>query len=168
VVSRSGYYFPPFIALDRGVTLKEWLKEDRPASAVLTMAEEVLRLLELLHASDHVHRDLKPDNLLHNMSNQKWCLLDFGIVARNGVLSIQTFALRQSVLVVLSLFSSNPYVQICTRCVIGTRRLGLQHAVTMRSLLRSCSCNASTRPLLSVRQRHVIDGNMLRNKVHDT
>jgi hypothetical protein len=84
IVSRNGYRFPPFMALDRGVTLKEWLKEERYASSVLAMAGEVLSLLRTLHASGHVHRDLKPDNLLFVFHNQKWRLLDFGIVQTTG------------------------------------------------------------------------------------
>jgi serine/threonine protein kinase len=98
VVSRNGYRFPPFMALDRGVTLKEWLQEDRLASSVLAMAGEVLALLAVLHASGHVHRDLKPDNLLFVFDNQKWRLLDFGIVASTGVLPMKTFNSPRGVL----------------------------------------------------------------------
>jgi serine/threonine protein kinase len=85
-VSRSGYRFPPFLALDRGITLTDWLEEDRLASAVLAMAGEVVELLALLHNSGHVHRDLKPENLLFVFNNQKWRLIDFGIVTPTGLL----------------------------------------------------------------------------------
>jgi serine/threonine protein kinase len=74
------------MALDRGITLKEWLTEERLSSSVLAMAGEVLGLLVALHASGHVHRDLKPENLLFVFNNQKWRLLDFGIVQRTGSL----------------------------------------------------------------------------------
>jgi serine/threonine protein kinase len=50
------------------------------------MAGEVLSLLAALHASGHVHRDLKPENLLFVLHNQRWRLLDFGIVQRTGSL----------------------------------------------------------------------------------
>jgi serine/threonine protein kinase len=69
LVSRNGYRFPPFMALDRGITLKEWLEEERYSSSVLAMAGEVLALLTTLHASGHVHRDLKPANLLFVFHN---------------------------------------------------------------------------------------------------
>jgi serine/threonine protein kinase len=74
------------MALDRGITLKEWLTEERLSSSVLAMAGEVLGLLATLHTSGHVHRDLKPENLLFVFNNQKWRLLDFGIVQRTGSL----------------------------------------------------------------------------------
>ena len=38
VVSRSGHPFPPFMILDRGITLQDWLKVERSMSAVLAMA----------------------------------------------------------------------------------------------------------------------------------
>ena len=83
-VSRSGYAFPPFMVLDRGITLAEWSKSERSHSAVLSMAAEVLRLLELLHRAGSVHRDIKPANLLLIMHTQHWRLLDFGIAAPAG------------------------------------------------------------------------------------
>jgi serine/threonine protein kinase len=85
VVSRSGYRFPPFMVLDRGVTLKDWLKVKRNPSAVLAMIGEVLELLQQLHGSGYVHRDLKPENLLFVFHTQQWRLLDFGIAATSGV-----------------------------------------------------------------------------------
>jgi hypothetical protein len=84
VVSRSGYRFPPFLVLDRGVTLVDWLHVKRNPSAVLGMAIDVLELLEHLHSSGFVHRDLKPDNLIFILHTQQWRLLDFGITATAG------------------------------------------------------------------------------------
>jgi serine/threonine protein kinase len=84
VVSRNGYRFPPFMVLDRGVTLKEWLKVKRNPSLVLGMVVEVLELLEHLHSSGIVHRDLKPDNVLFVLQTQEWRLLDFGIATTAG------------------------------------------------------------------------------------
>jgi serine/threonine protein kinase len=83
-VSRSGDRFHPFMALDHGATFKEWLMLKRLASSVLAMAGEVLDLLAALHASGHVHRDLKPDNLLVVFHDQTWRLLDFCIVLTTG------------------------------------------------------------------------------------
>jgi serine/threonine protein kinase len=84
VVSCSGYRFPPFIALDRGVTLQNWLEVKRLASAVLAMAGEVLELLSTLHKHGFVHRDLKPENILFVFHSQQWRLLDFGIASPVG------------------------------------------------------------------------------------
>jgi serine/threonine protein kinase len=72
------------MVLDRGVTLKDWLKVKRNPSLVLGMIVEVLELLEQLHSSGFVHRDLKPDNLLFVLHTQQWRLLDFGIAATAG------------------------------------------------------------------------------------
>ena len=84
IVSRTGYPFPPFMVLDRGVTLSQWLEDSRSPSAVLTMASEVLELLAKLHASGTVHRDIKPANLIFVLHSLRWRLLDFGIVAPVG------------------------------------------------------------------------------------
>jgi serine/threonine protein kinase len=84
IVSRNGYRFPPFMALDRGFTLKEWLEVQRNPSKMLGMAVEVLELLALLHDSNYVHRDLKPENLLLVSHTDQWRLLDFGIATTSG------------------------------------------------------------------------------------
>jgi hypothetical protein len=84
IVSRKGYRFPPYMALDRGITLKEWLKVERKPVTLLAMATEVLELLPLLHDSGYVHRDLKPENLLLVFHTHQWRLLDFGIAATTG------------------------------------------------------------------------------------
>jgi serine/threonine protein kinase len=85
LISRSGFRFPPFLALDRGVTLNAWMTSQRGPSSVLAMIAEVLELLVLLHSSSYVHRDLKPDNLLLVLHTQKWKLMDFGIATASGV-----------------------------------------------------------------------------------
>ena len=84
VASPDGYPFPPFMVLDRGVTLSQWLDDPRSPGAILVMAAEVLELLVTLHASGMVHRDIKPENLLLVLHKLKWRLLDFGIVAPVG------------------------------------------------------------------------------------
>jgi hypothetical protein len=85
VVSRNGYRFPPYLALDRGITLKGWLQVRRNPSTMLGMAVEVLELLMILHDSGYVHRDLKPENLLFVFHTQQWRLLDIGIATTAGV-----------------------------------------------------------------------------------
>ena len=45
---------------------------------------QVGTLLRTLHASDRVHRDIKPGNVLLIMHNSTWRLIDYGIVAPAG------------------------------------------------------------------------------------
>jgi hypothetical protein len=84
VRSSSGYVFPPFIVLERGITLKEWCERERGYGEVLTMVECLSRLLDVLHRSGRVHRDLKPLNVLYLLQSTQWKLLDLGIVANVG------------------------------------------------------------------------------------
>lgn len=83
--SRSGYVFPPFMVLERGITLAAWVTErSRNFFEVSTMLESVCAMLSTLHASGRVHRDLKPDNVLYLLQTTEWRLLDLGIVADSG------------------------------------------------------------------------------------
>lgn len=110
VRSRSGHHFPPFLVLERGVTLAAWgarernffevhaacsrfcaasLHEARPLQGhacvqVATMVDSVARMLAALHAAGRVHRDVKPDNVLLILHSTEWRLLDLGIVAPIG------------------------------------------------------------------------------------
>lgn len=98
VVSRSGQAFPPFMVVDHGVTLAQWLLAPRSPSAVLTMALEVLDLLKTLHESGTVHRDIKPHSLLFVLHTLSWRLVDFDIAAPAGT----------------------PGLWWCLKCVCGT------------------------------------------------
>ena len=82
--SQSGFRFPAFMIMDRGITLLQWLEVPRSTSAVLAMAADIAELLGTLHRAGVVHRDIKPANLLLVMHTQQWRLLDFGIVAPAG------------------------------------------------------------------------------------
>jgi serine/threonine protein kinase len=84
IACRSLCVFPPFMALVRGVTLKEWLNNLQNAPTILGMAVDVLELLARLHDSGYVHRDLKPDNILYEIHTHRWRLLDFGIAETTG------------------------------------------------------------------------------------
>ena len=57
--SQSGYVFPPFIVLERGTTLRAWLKDNRNFFEIITMVEALVRLLDSLHTAGYVHRDIK-------------------------------------------------------------------------------------------------------------
>ena len=85
--ARSGYVFPPFLVMERGMTLAEWVQQRRDALAVLSMFKDCAALLATLHAAGHVHRDLKPDNVLLMLQTQAWRLIDFGIAAPSGAIS---------------------------------------------------------------------------------
>lgn len=83
-LSQSGYAFPPYIVLERGLTLKEWAKQERSFGEILGLVERLAHLLNVLHASQRVHRDLKPANVLYLLQSTQWRLLDLGIAAKIG------------------------------------------------------------------------------------
>ena len=84
--SRSGFVFPPFFVLERGMTLQEWIKQPRGFFEVSVMVEHIARLLHTLHAAERVHRDLKPANVLYMLQSTQWRLLDLGIAGSAGAL----------------------------------------------------------------------------------
>ncbi|QSJ14444.1 protein kinase [Nostoc sp. UHCC 0702] len=47
---------------------------------VIQMLQEVLGILEFVHAQGVIHRDIKPDNIIRRTSDQKLVLVDFGAV----------------------------------------------------------------------------------------
>ena len=59
-VRTAKYVFPPFIVMERGMTLKEWRQRPRSYGEVLSLIESLTRMLETMHGSGRVHRDLKP------------------------------------------------------------------------------------------------------------
>jgi serine/threonine protein kinase len=85
IQSHSGFIFPPFIIMERGVTLQEWLRVPRAFMAVMHMFHDLASQLVVLHGAGYVHRDLKPDNIIWMLQTQVWKLLDFGIAASAGV-----------------------------------------------------------------------------------
>ena len=60
VRSPSGFVYPPYIIMERGITLSKWRQDKRTAPAILNMLLDVAAHLARLHDAGHVHRDLKP------------------------------------------------------------------------------------------------------------
>ena len=83
--SQRGFVFPPYIVLERGVVLADWMMQPRPVSEAVVMVEALASLLATLHRNGRVHRDIKPHNVLFLITSLRWCLMDMGIVAPLGV-----------------------------------------------------------------------------------
>ena len=73
--SPSGFVYPPFLALERGVSLQEWLCTNRSPPAILHMFFDIAKQLASVHAASIVHRDLKPDNALWMLHTQVSCCI---------------------------------------------------------------------------------------------
>jgi hypothetical protein len=57
VRSRSGYAFPPYFVLERGMSMRDWRRQERTHHEFTMMVERIALLLVVLHAADYVHRD---------------------------------------------------------------------------------------------------------------
>ena len=69
---------------ERGLTLTAWLATRREFYGVLAMLTDLATQLASLHGLGHVHRGIKPENMLVMMQTQTWKLIDFGIAAPAG------------------------------------------------------------------------------------
>lgn len=85
LTATNGFKFPPFIVLERGVSLADW-QQRQPLTFALTinMLYEVARLLQTAHGVGRVHRDVQPENLLLMVQSQAWKFSDFGVGASVG------------------------------------------------------------------------------------
>jgi serine/threonine protein kinase len=54
------------------------------ASGLLQVLGHVSRLIQDLHGTGYVHRDLKPGNIMWEPHTSVWVLIDFGLVASIG------------------------------------------------------------------------------------
>lgn len=66
----------------RGVTLTNELVVDRPWSEtkVIAFLQDLLNVVDFVHQSGVIHRDIKPDNLIRRALDNKLVLVDFGTV----------------------------------------------------------------------------------------
>ena len=65
-----------------GLTLKAEVKKNGPYSEATTrqFLSEALPILEYVHSSKVIHRDIKPDNLIRREQDKRLVLIDFGAV----------------------------------------------------------------------------------------
>ncbi|MBW4616492.1 MAG: protein kinase [Desmonostoc vinosum HA7617-LM4] len=84
------YLVQEFIA---GHTLTEELIPGKgwSESQVIQLLQEVLQILEFVHNQGVIHRDIKPDNIIRRVSDNKLVLVDFGAVKQLQVSYGQTW-----------------------------------------------------------------------------
>ena len=88
--SATGALFPPYMVLERGMPLADWMRQPRGHLEVAVMVQALAALLARLHGAQRVHRDVKPDNALYMLQTTQWRLLDMGIAAPAGALLCAT------------------------------------------------------------------------------
>lgn len=82
--SQDAHVYPPYLVVERGTCLTEWLRSQRSSEAVHAMVLDVAAQLAKVHDAGLVHRDIKPGNVLFMLRTQAWRLIDFGIAATAG------------------------------------------------------------------------------------
>eukprot|EP00892_Ulva_mutabilis_P002163 jgi/Ulvmu1/11948/UM082_0027.1 len=82
---RFGRPLPPCIVVARGESLTEWSRRATPDvfQAVAVLAHVANRLRDL-HASQHVHRDVKPAHIILLPRENRWTVVDFDRAAATG------------------------------------------------------------------------------------
>eukprot|EP00892_Ulva_mutabilis_P009361 jgi/Ulvmu1/6798/UM309_0002.1 len=91
VQDSTGFAFPPFIVVERGESLDEWVHRVAPdfVTSMFVLCH-VTKRLQLLHSAGLCHRDLKPANILWRPTANAWTLIDFGCAESIGALHLQS------------------------------------------------------------------------------
>lgn len=96
--SSRDYVFPPFIIVERGESLNEWVHRVAPDFITsLFVLCHVTKRLQMLHQAGICHRDLKPGNILWRPTANAWTLIDFGCAEEIGALLDMIAALMRNV-----------------------------------------------------------------------
>lgn len=89
VETEEGWRYPPFIVVERGESMEDWLgrmgRMQPEFWTVLVDLAEIVEKVRNLHALGLVHRNLKPGNLLWR-EKHSWTLIDFGSAALVGTI----------------------------------------------------------------------------------
>eukprot|EP00892_Ulva_mutabilis_P000884 jgi/Ulvmu1/10797/UM069_0032.1 len=95
VQDSTGFAFPPFIVVERGESLDEWVHRVAPdfVTSMFVLCH-VTKRLQLLHSAGLCHRDLKPANILWRPTANAWTLIDFGCAESIGAECAQLFSLH--------------------------------------------------------------------------
>jgi serine/threonine protein kinase len=97
--SPSGFIFPPFVILEKGLPLDEWRSKPQSMGEAMTMFSDLASHLLALHNQNTVYRDFTPKNIVLMRSNSSWRLLRVERCAKKGVhfclLASVVIAIRQ-------------------------------------------------------------------------
>lgn len=79
-----------FVAMEKvvGETLREWLREARPAADVIDVLDQAAKGLAAAHEAGLVHRDFKPENVMVGVDGRVR-VLDFGLAKPTDTTSTQ-------------------------------------------------------------------------------
>ena len=75
-----------YMIMEQGIPIHEFFKNGMTLADVRKIALDVIEGLIYLHGEFIVHRDIKPDNILIVVENNKWraVIIDFNVAKRIG------------------------------------------------------------------------------------